>query len=292
MRALAEFAMRGRRQAIGVAVVCASLPLLHWLSIAIISLVILRKGVGEGAFVLLWSCLPVLVLFWMTGDAGPPIAFIGSAGLAWLLRTTMSWQLTLVALVVVSAVGSLIFELVAGTAFDQFAELYLAVTDQAVGQDAAVLSVVEAEERFANMRILLLGFFAMGQGVAMFGFLALARWWQSVLYNPGGFQQEMHQLRLSPAIATGVLSLVLVCLAIGTLGFVRWVPLLMVPLVIAGVCFVHWLVAARTMSGSWLVGFYIMLIFLAQLFYPIMAFVALTDSWLDLRKRIRLDREV
>jgi len=284
--------MRGRREAIGVAVVCASLPLLHWLSIAIISLVILRKGLGEGAFVLLWSCLPVLVLFWVTGDPGPPIAFLGSAGLAWLLRVTMSWQLTLIAVVVVSAVGSVIFELAAGSAFDQFAGLYLAVTDQAMGQNAVVLTTAEAEERFVNMRILLVGFFAMGQGVAMFGFLALARWWQSVLYNPGGFQLEMHEFRMAPAVAVGLLSLVLICLAFGTLGFIRWVPLLMVPMVIAGVCFVHWFVADKSLGGSWLVGFYIMLVFLAQLIYPMLAFFALTDSWLDLRKRIRSDREV
>jgi len=291
MRALAGFAMRGRREATGVAVVCASLPFLHWLSIAIISLVILRKGPAEGAFVLLWSCLPVLVLLQLTGDAGPAIAFLGSAGLAWLLRVTVSWQLILVSVVVISAIGSLLFELVSGTAFDQFTELYLAVTDQAVGQDVVSLTTAEAEARFANMRNLLVGFFAMGQGVAMFAFLALARWWQSALYNPGGFQQEMHQLRLAPVVAAGTLVLVLVCLAIGSIGFVRWVPLLMVPLVIAGVCFVHWLVAERSMGGNWLVGFYIMLVFLAQLIYPMLAFIALTDSWIDLRKRIRLDRE-
>jgi hypothetical protein len=291
MRALAEFAMRGKREAAGVAVVCASLPFLHWLSIAIISLVILRKGVAEGAYVLLWSCLPVLVLLQLTGDSGPAIAFLGSAGLAWLLRATMSWQLILLSIVVVSAIGSLLFEMLSGSAFDQFTELYLAVTDKAVGQDLSSLSTAEADERFANMRSLAVGFFAMGQGVAMFAFLALARWWQSLLYNPGGFQQEMHQLRLVPLAAVGVLSLVMICLALGSLGFVRWVPLLMVPLVITGVCFVHWLVAAKSLSGNWLVSFYVMLVFLAQVLYPMLAFIALADSWLDLRKRIRLDRE-
>jgi hypothetical protein len=45
------------------------------------------------------------------------------------------------------------------------------------------------------------------------------------------------------------------------------------------------------MAGNWLVIMYIMLVLLAQLTHPIMAFIALTDSWLDLRKRIRLDRE-
>ena len=103
MRALAGFAMRGKREATGVAVVCASLPFLHWLSIAIISLVILRKGPAEGAFVLLWSCLPVAMLLYLTGDPGPAIAFLGSAALAWLLRVTVSWQLILSAIVVIAA---------------------------------------------------------------------------------------------------------------------------------------------------------------------------------------------
>ncbi len=291
MRALAGFAMRGKREAIGVAMVCASLPLLHWLSIAIISLVILRKGPAEGAFVLLWSCLPVAILLYLTGDPGPAIAFLGSAALAWLLRVTVSWQLILVSAVVITAIGSVIFELVSGTTFDQFTELYLAVADEAAGQNAVTLSGLEAEERFASMRDLMIGFFAMSQCAAMFAFLALARWWQSALYNPGGFQQEMHQLRLAPVVAAGLLGLVLVCLTIGSSGLARWVPLLLVPLVIAGVCFIHWLVAEKAMAGNWLVGMYISVLFLAQLMYPVLAFIALTDSWLDLRKRIRLDRE-
>ncbi len=271
--------------------VCASLPLLHWLSIAIISLVILRKGPAEGAFVLLWSCLPVAILLYLTGDPGPAIAFLGSAALAWLLRVTVSWQLILVSAVVITAIGSVIFELVSGTTFDQFTELYLAVADEAAGQNAVTLSGLEAEERFASMRDLMIGFFAMSQCAAMFAFLALARWWQSALYNPGGFQQEMHQLRLAPVVAAGLLGLVLVCLTIGSSGLARWVPLLLVPLVIAGVCFIHWLVAEKAMAGNWLVGMYISVLFLAQLMYPVLAFIALTDSWLDLRKRIRLDRE-
>ena len=291
MRVLAEFVMRGKREATAVAVVCASLPFLHWLSIAIISLVILRKGPAEGAFVLLWSCLPVLVLLQLTGDPGPAIAFLGSAALAWMLRVTVSWLLILVSVVVISTLGGLLIERTAGEFFDQFTVLYLAVIDQASGQEVSSLTTAESEERFAHMRGLVDGFFAMGRGLAMFAFLALARWWQSLLYNPGGFQQEMHQLRIAPGVAIGTMGLVLAFLATGSIGFVRWVPVLMVPLVIGGVCFVHWLVAERSLSGNWLVGFYIMLVFLAQLVYPMLAFIAIADSWLDLRKRIRLDRE-
>ncbi|MBD3648964.1 MAG: hypothetical protein HUJ31_16280, partial [Pseudomonadales bacterium] len=58
MRALAEFVMRGRPQAIGASVICAPLPLLHLLSTSIVSLVLLRKGPSEGLLVLGWTVLP------------------------------------------------------------------------------------------------------------------------------------------------------------------------------------------------------------------------------------------
>ena len=59
MRALAEFAMRGRSHAIGIAFISASLPLLNWLCSAIVGLVILRKGPLEGLLVLMWALIPL-----------------------------------------------------------------------------------------------------------------------------------------------------------------------------------------------------------------------------------------
>jgi len=47
MRALAEFIMRGRMQAIVVVAGSAALPMLFWLSAAAGSLVLLRRGLND-----------------------------------------------------------------------------------------------------------------------------------------------------------------------------------------------------------------------------------------------------
>ena len=68
MRALAEFLMRGPKQAVIVAVIAAALPLMFWLSAAVLTLVTLRKGVGEGVNVLVWALLPAIAWWIKLGD--------------------------------------------------------------------------------------------------------------------------------------------------------------------------------------------------------------------------------
>ena len=51
MRALAEYVMRGRREALLVSTMAVVLPMFFWLGAAVVGLVTLRKGVREGAFV-------------------------------------------------------------------------------------------------------------------------------------------------------------------------------------------------------------------------------------------------
>ena len=54
--------MRGRPQALLVAVLGSASLLFSWVSAAAIALVTLRRGAAEGAFVLLWALLPAAVI--------------------------------------------------------------------------------------------------------------------------------------------------------------------------------------------------------------------------------------
>jgi hypothetical protein len=108
MRALAEFVMRGRSQAIGVSLVGAMFPPLHWLCSAVVSLVVLRKGMGEGALVLMWACLPMMAYVFLYQDITSIFALLGTVGLAYILRVTVSWEYTLVAAVFISIIGALL----------------------------------------------------------------------------------------------------------------------------------------------------------------------------------------
>src|SRR5579864_7939747 len=100
MRALAEFVMRGRVQAIGIAVLGLVLPLFAWASAAVVGLVALRRGGQDTVIVLGWVLLAAFaVLFWQ-GDPGPLTALIATPVAALVLRWTRSWPLALVAIAV------------------------------------------------------------------------------------------------------------------------------------------------------------------------------------------------
>jgi hypothetical protein len=268
--------MRGRAYAIAISMAAAALPLLGWLSTVIVALVCLRSGIAAGSVVFLWTLLPFGVAFYFVGDPSPMIALLGTFMMAMLLRQTVSWELVLVASVVVSAVGALIFELNAVAILDRFVQFYIGYLEQL---DASV--VIEPEQA----RKLLMSFFALGQAFSMVVMLMIARWCQSALYNPGEFGKEFHQLRLSPAVSGCIVFAMAVCFMFGDqLG--RWLPLLTVPLVFASIGLVHWLIANKELSKNWVAGFYGSLALLFQIVYPFLASFALMDSWFDIRKRI------
>ncbi len=276
MRSLAEFAMRSRMQAIGTSMVAAVLPLLGWLSTVIVALVALRMGAAAGSMILMWTLLPVGVAMYMIGDPSPAIALVGTFAMALILRQTLSWELVLIAAVVLSAVGAVLFELTAADILARFAEFYIAYLEQL--NEAIEIAPEEAQT-------VLLGFFALGQAYAMLVMLSIARWCQSTLYNPEGFGTEFRAQRLSPMISAGIVALMLVCMLFPEqLG--RWLPLLTVPLVFTALGLVHWFFKRRELSGNWVAAFYIGLVFLFQLIYPFLASLALIDSWFNVRAKV------
>lgn len=277
MRALAEFVMRGRNHAVGVAVVSGVLPFLNWLGAAVAALVMLRKGPLEAMIVSMWALMPLAIAVYYIRDPSPAIALIGTAALAYVLRTTGSWEVTFAIAVVISAAGSLIFELMATELLAVIVEWYMELSADL--QQAGSVSVEAA-------RMSIMGFFAMSQAYAMLMFLILARWWQSELYNPGGFQKEFHQLRMSPTLSATLVALMLVSFVFDEqLG--RWIPLLTVPLIMMALSLVHWMMSYRKLSGHWVFGFYMLLLVLFQVIYPLLAALALIDSLFNLRARIQ-----
>ena len=168
MRALAELVMRGRRYAIGASMVGASIPLLNWLSTAIVSLVVLRKGAVEGLIVLLWAVLPLGIAVYFVGDPMPVIALVGTAIMAYILRVTLSWELAIAVAVIASAIGSLVFEYTAADLLVMLVEFYVEFSKQ---------NSIEVSSEAARTAIV--GIYAMGQACGMCALLVLARWWQS-----------------------------------------------------------------------------------------------------------------
>ena len=89
MQGLAEFIMRGRRQATLVVGLSVAVPMLFWFGAVAMALVLLRRGWSEGLPVLGWASLPA-VAWALLGDPTPLMVLLGCSALALLLRSAVS----------------------------------------------------------------------------------------------------------------------------------------------------------------------------------------------------------
>ena len=271
MRGLAEYVMTGRRQAIIAVMLLGLIPLVNLLNPVVVGLIALRKGLQEVAVIFAWAILP-LGAWAVAGDVVPLIMLIGIAGLAVLLRETESWEFTLLAAIAVGVCVEVYFRLQPAVidALMQQLDLYLQASNPQGLQIEEVrdvmLSVIGAVYMFLSIVLLM-----------------LARWMQAVLYNPGGFKQEFHSLRIEQKVALALIVIMLLS-SFGIVVPEAWVLYFVLPLMFSGIALMHAVVAKKKLSSMWLVTFYILL--MLPVVVQILVLLALIDSWYDFRSRL------
>ena len=276
MRVIAEFTMRSRGHALGVALAGTLLPLMQWVSCGAIGVVTLRHGMREGAFVLIVVLAPQLLVF--AASASPNLLAIlvplQTAVLAGVLRQSRSWELTVCCAPVLGIAMILLTQLIAAPAIEKPLEVAAALAQQDLDVNPAAYSMILA----------LMTFFMSLTATA---FVCLGRWWQSVLFNPGGFATEFRGLRLSPAIMAGTVLIALVGVGIGGV-FTWWFLPLIVPIVFASAGLLHFIVDQRGLSSGPLVAYYVTLALglVTILPLPFLLLPAVLDSIFDLRGRL------
>ena len=198
MRALATYIMRGRMQAISAAVGFMGLslifPLFSYISAATVALVVLRLGWRETLVVTGGALLATSAVAWITlGDPGVGASFalvvwVPIIVLAVVLRQTMSLPITLAVAATLGALGVL--------------AIYATVDDPAGWWRESVIQVIQTQvidsagldaEQSQTWRVTLDQMANVMTGIVVAWFvlssvlsLLLARWWQAMLYNPGG----------------------------------------------------------------------------------------------------------
>lgn len=280
MRAIAEFAMRGRSQALMLSIGGMLLPGLSWFGAAVVSLVALRRGWYEGLVLVLWAALPAAGWLIVVSEPAPLMLLLGAAVLAYVLRLTASWSHVLGITVVLGLPTSWLFEVTSAGVIDQVITFFIEVSEQSGNQPISLEGDRLVLER------LLVGLFTAGQLSVMLAAVILARWWQSVLYNPGAFGEEFRGLRLLPGLTVGLILLMVLCYASGNPYLSSWILVLVVPFLVSSIALVHWVVKSKKLGGNWLVVFYLLMLFFMQFILPILVIVAVADSWMDLRERI------
>lgn len=288
MRGLAEYIMRGRKEATLAVAIAAAIPLLFWFSAAALALVILRRGLSEALPILAWGLLPAVV--WsVVGDLTPLLVILGSAGLAVVLRQSNDWVRVLLLAVPLGVVFALALlaalseplQALAGSFREMLPEM---LEQMGVQLDEANRALLLA--RLDELMIPVLGgvLGAMHMLMALVS-LMIGRYWQAGLYNPGGFRQEFHQLRLPPLASIGLLVVVVMAPQWSSLALLS--PVASVPLMLAGLALLHGVVGAKNLGKGWLIGMYALFVLFVRFAYPLIMFLAFVDSLFDFRSRLR-----
>lgn len=297
MKFLATYIMKGRMQAMMVASSLALLSLLFppvsIVSSASVALVTLRRGANEGLYVLIFSCLSAAVLgFFLFGNLQFALLY---GAVLWLPIWVISIVLREGKHLSVAIQMAVLFGMIGVVGF------YLFVTDPAVLWQS-ILSVMVQPMLESNpdvpveqlqQTIKVFSHFMTGAIIAasvyglLFG-LFLARWWQSVLYNPGGFKAEYLSLRVKPKVAsTSLLFVVIAGLMPGVMSEICWnISILFIVLyAFVGLAVLHVAFSQMKMKRFSVPFLYITMVLVPHVI-AVVVIVGIVDAWLDLRSKI------
>ena len=272
MRGLAEFVMKGRKQSIMAVLLLGLIPIVNFLSPAVVGLVVLRKGLTEASQVLVWAIFPIGG--WaIAGDPVPLIMLLGITGLAGLLRASESWEFTLLGSIVV------------GLCVEIYLRLQPAVLDLIFLQMQPYFDANGIQgEQLDSLRNVMTSFMGAVYMFLAIVLLMLSRWMQAAVFNPGGFQKEFHGLRIEQKVALFLVGSMMLA-NFGILIPQSWMLYLVLPLMFSGLALVHAVVAAKKLSSLWLAVLYAIIVL--PLIANMIVLLALLDSWYDFRTRLQ-----
>lgn len=271
---LAEKVVSGRLNALLIAAAIGFLPMLSWGAASVVALVALRKGSAEAMWPFVGAMIPAGVA-WTVGDmSAVGILFCSLVGALVLANTRqLGLALSAIAFIAVLMKGMI------GFFPEQTAllyEQYSLMLEQLKGEG---LDQVNLEtQQFVSYSIV--------WSSAWLGTLSLliARWLQAALYNPGGFQKEFHQLRLSPVLSgvlvAGVAAGQMVPMLEGTF------PVLAMPILIAGFGLIHGIVWIKRLGTTPLILVYGSFILMGPLAMLLLMVAAITDSFSNYRDKM------
>ncbi len=300
LRRFTDFILQSRMQAILVACALAVVPVIGSISIVIAALVTLRKGQLEGAFVVIAATLGSLLQYVIYPAANESnmlmvgiFVLIASNVLTWLfaviLRRYQNWSLTLEIALVVGVMAVFVLHLI----YPEIQGWWQTQLSNYLAQATSVIDTVKPDAETIALQAELVNVmkrYATGLVMASVLFNALlqvliARWWQAVIFNPGGLREELYRVRLSYATA----ALFMLGLALSFWGVevvIDAMPVLLMVFFVAGLSLIH------CIAGPWKLGWVsLILIYLAIMWlFPwsiaVVALFALVDTIVNVRQKI------
>ena len=297
MKALATFIIQGGRQATLVVAIMAILSLLMpplvIISTAAVCLITLREGAAEGVKILIGSTIATALIGYIA--LASPLIAASYLCIMWLpvffvslvLRQTRQMNVALECLVVLGMLAVLAVYAFVDNPAEQWALSIQSIIATLGEQQDILVDQSQLQEGLAFWSRYMTGIVVAGTTTSLLMSLLLGRWWQGLLFNPGGFDQEFTSIRLLPRDAyVFVVLIVLAALTSGGLAELLWnldVQLVLLFLIV-GVSVVHVVIKNRGASQYLLFGFYIAVFFVPHLMLPIVL-IGLSDVWMNWRER-------
>jgi uncharacterized protein YybS (DUF2232 family) len=297
MKAVASFIMQGGRQATVVvatlAILSLLMPPLVIISTAAVCLVTLREGFADGARLLIGATVATALIGYML--LGTPLVSISYLCIMWLpaflvslvLRETGQLNKALECLVLLGMIAVTAVYL----SLNNPAELWVAGIQDVIKslnkQGDLALTQDQLQEALEFWSHYITGMVVAGTLISLLMSLLLGRWWQGLLFNPDGFEEEFRSFRLLPRDAlVFVVFIGLAFLFDGQLAELVWNLDMQVLLLffIAGISVVHVIVKNRGGGRYLLFAFYIAVFFVPHLMLPIIL-IGLSDVWMNWRLR-------
>ncbi|MGE0483407.1 MAG: DUF2232 domain-containing protein [Gammaproteobacteria bacterium] len=295
MRFLARFAMRGPFQAAAVAAAtllgALSIGILIVLSGATVGLTALRQGSREGLKIMALAASFIVAVRFGLGLPAQPVLVLGLVVWlpAWLmalnLARTQRQALPLMMIAALVAAYAIAMRLGVGDVDAFWAARLRALFDALSAEGGPRLGTEQVAIIAHQVHHWTL--------VAMFALFAatilLARWWQGVLYNPGGFGAEFRELRLPrlllPLAALSGGGMLADHGGIGGFAIAGDAFVIVVVLfAFQGLAVIHHRARVVTLARGWLVGLYVLLALTPQIVGPVLATAGVADSVSDFRR--------
>ena len=295
MISLARFILKGYSQAALVAASMAMLGLLlppiAWLSGAAVALVTLVNGHRNGLLVTVIAGIGTAVLSGLILSI-PELA-IYYVLLVWLpvvmvavvLRQTVSLVLCLQLIAGVSLLGILVLYVF----FPDFGEIWRSsldmMADDLIANSNGTLDKEQLQLVIDQVVSLLPGFFASSFMIGTMLSLYMARWWQAVIYNPGGFGKEFRAINLGKATALIALAIAITASLIKADIFNAMLLVVFALYLNQGVAVLHAVFAGKQFHAVWLFMIYLLMFFVPHI-VVLLALAGLADTWIDFRRRL------
>lgn len=263
------------------------MPPVSIVSSASVALVTLRRGAFEGLYVLVCSSAAASLLgFFLLGSYQFALLYSMVLWLpVWLisivLREGRHLSLAVEFAVLIGVLGVVGFYLYEAEPAAMWKEALSHMVPPNVPVD-------EIQRTLDVLSHYMTGVAAAGTVFGLLFGLFLGRWWQSVLYNPGGFKQEFLSLHTKPRLAMGSIAVVAVAWASsGALSEVAWnmTILLFVLYTCIGTAVLHAVFASMKLGRYLVPMLYLTLFLIPHAMLPV-ALVGLSDAWMNLRNKI------